>query len=82
MKLFSELFSKSNRNLSGTFFLSLGKLEEFRNSIIDAIIADINMLFVKFRIAHNQPQKRKKFHQKNVCVIQSVCLDFSFLVST
>ena len=74
MKLFSELFIRSNRNLSGTFFLSRGKLEEFRNSIIEAIIADINMLFVKFRIAHNQPQKRKKFHQKNVRVIQSVCL--------
>ena len=82
MKLFSELFIRSNRNLSGTFFLSRGKLEEFRNSIIEAIIADINMLFVKFRIAHNRPQKKEDISSKNVCVIQSVCLDFSFLVST
>ena len=73
MKLFSELFGKSNRNLSGTFFLSLGKLEEFRNSIIDAIIADINMLFVKFRIAHNR--KKKEISQKNDSVTQSVCFD-------
>lgn len=71
MKLFSELFSRSNQNLSGTFFLSLGKLEEFRNSIIDAIIADINMLFVKFRIAHNQPQKRKKFHLEKIVLYKA-----------